>query len=130
MPISDEPKDPIALLVQAVVALPAEDRNAVLAWLLRSDPRRLAAAAGQIGYVPFQAPALPSPGPTTVTKIIAAQAPERRLQPGGQQVVPVRFPAQQHAALRDWCTEHGFSMATVIRGLVARFLESQVPPQN
>ena len=45
--------------------------------------------------------------------------------PAGQQMVPVRFPAEQHAQLREWCAGHGFSMATVIRGLVARFLEGQ-----
>ena len=42
-------------------------------------------------------------------------------------MVPVRFSTDQHAQLREWCAEHGFSMATVIRGLVARFLESQLP---
>jgi hypothetical protein len=54
-----------------------------------------------------------------------AGAPMRAAGATGQQVVPVRFPAEQHAQLREWCAEHGFSMATVIRGLVARFLESQ-----
>jgi hypothetical protein len=48
----------------------------------------------------------------------------------GQQMVPVRFSTEQHAQLRTWCTEHGFSMATVIRGLVARFLEGQLPARN
>jgi hypothetical protein len=42
-------------------------------------------------------------------------------------MVPVRFSSEQHAQLRQWCSEHGFSMATVIRGLVARFLEGQHP---
>jgi len=52
-------------------------------------------------------------------------------QPGAaQQMVPVRFPADQHAKLRDWCAEHGFSMATVIRGLVAKFLDDQLPQHN
>ena len=51
-----------------------------------------------------------------------------RGQPGSaQQMVPVRFSADQHARLRAWCGEHGFSMATVIRGLVDRFLDSQQP---
>jgi hypothetical protein len=48
-------------------------------------------------------------------------------QASGQQIVPVRFSSEQHAQLRQWCSEHGFSMATVIRGLVARFLEGQLP---
>ncbi len=47
-----------------------------------------------------------------------------------QQMVPVRFSAEQHARLRTWCGEHGFSMATVIRGLVDRFLESQQPERG
>jgi hypothetical protein len=45
-------------------------------------------------------------------------------------MVPVRFPADQHARLREWCAQHGFSMATVIRGLVAKFLEDQRPEHN
>jgi hypothetical protein len=45
-------------------------------------------------------------------------------------VVPVRFPADQHAKLRDWCSQHGFSMATVIRGLVGKFLEEQLAEHN
>jgi hypothetical protein len=48
-------------------------------------------------------------------------------QASGQQMVPVRFSSEQHTQLRQWCSEHGFSMATVIRGLVARFLEGQLP---
>ncbi len=47
-----------------------------------------------------------------------------------QQMVPVRFSADQHARLRAWCGEHGFSMATVIRGLVDHFLESQRPERG
>jgi hypothetical protein len=45
-------------------------------------------------------------------------------------VVPVRFPTDQHAQLHEWCTQHGFSMATVIRGLVGKFLEDQLPEHN
>jgi hypothetical protein len=41
------------------------------------------------------------------------------------QVVTIRLPSTRHAALRDWCAEHGFSMAAVVRGLVERFLEEQ-----
>lgn len=132
MPESDDEKDPVAMLVQAVAALPPDDRDAVLVWLLRSDPRRMSAAvAGQTGFVRLRSAHLGAVESATVSDVIAAQAAEtRRSQPSVQQVVPVRFPAQQHAELRDWCTAHGFSMATVIRGLVARFLESQAPAQN
>src|SRR5581483_6861903 len=44
---------------------------------------------------------------------------------GDHQVVPVRLPAELHAQLRDWCAEHGFAMATVIRGLLSKFLAAQ-----
>jgi hypothetical protein len=61
-----------------------------------------------------------------VTIVSGTQLP----QASGQQMVPVRFSSQQHAQLRQWCGEHGFSMATVIRGLVSRFLEGQLPGQG
>jgi hypothetical protein len=47
---------------------------------------------------------------------------------GEHQTFPVRLPEEQHAALKAWCTEHGFSMATVVRGLVENFLRAQGPP--
>lgn len=119
--------DPAALLVQAVGTLPAEDRDAVLAWLLRSNPQGIGIAAlGQSGLGGLRERRLGMVG-----DFIAAQAPAAgRPQAGAQQVVPVRFSAEQHAQLRGWCAEHGFSMATVIRGLVARFLELQLPERN
>jgi hypothetical protein len=126
--VSEDEKDPLALLVQAVGRLQPEDRDVVLAWLLRRDMRRIRGAAlGQ--------PGLAHQGREVqlgvVGEFITAQAPgPGRPQPGAQQVVPVRFPAEQHAQLREWCAEHGFSMATVIRGLVARFLEMQLPERN
>ena len=40
-----------------------------------------------------------------------------------QQMVPVRLSEAQHRRLKDWCGEHGFSMAVVIRGLIDRFLD-------
>jgi hypothetical protein len=60
-------------------------------------------------------------------------APQRRqsalsgLLPAGEdsQLVTIRLPAESHAKLRTWCTEHGFTMAAVVRGLVERFLEDQ-----
>lgn len=46
---------------------------------------------------------------------------------GEHQTFPVRLPEESHAALKAWCGEHGFSMATVVRGLVENFLETQGP---
>lgn len=41
----------------------------------------------------------------------------------GHQMVPVRLSEAQHRRLKDWCAEHNFPMAVVIRGLVERFLD-------
>ncbi len=50
-------------------------------------------------------------------------------QPGGpgpdHQTIPVRLSEPQYRLLKEWCGEHGFSMAVVVRGLVERFLEEQ-----
>jgi hypothetical protein len=104
------------LLVRALGTLPADERDQVYVWLLSrgmSAPYGAAQLPGRMREVSAQLLSLQNvggPGPQI-----------------GQQVVPVRFSADQHAQLRTWCAEHGFSMATVIRGLVARFLEGQLP---
>ena len=117
--------DPASLLVRALNALPPDDRDRVYGWLLRRE------------FGPAQRPGRqPAPWPRSAALSGLEQSLEHADASGmlrsamsatGQQVVPVRFPAEQHAQLRDWCTGHGFSMATVIRGLVARFLEGQLP---
>jgi hypothetical protein len=119
--------DPVRLLVSAVGQLPAEQRDLVLTWLLRQRPsltRPWTLGAGSGSGSGVDAPELQA-----LRRVVAGQ-PLRGMAPTAQQVVPVRFPTQQHAQLREWCAEHGFSMATVIRGLVARFLEGQLPEHN
>ncbi len=127
--MSEDEKDPAALLVQAVGTLPPEDRDAVLVWLLRRDARRFFNIAGAMSQ-PGLAGELASQTRLVADFLTAQAAASARSPHGAQQVVPVRFPTQQHAQLREWCAEHGFSMATVIRGLVARFLEIQLPERN
>lgn len=110
-------RDAIRLLVKAVGMLPDAERDEVYTWLLS---RGLTSAYGTSH--------LPARLRDVSSQILSLQAAAG--QPGPQQVVPVRFAAEQHAQLRAWCTEHGFSMATVVRGLVARFLEGQLPARN
>jgi hypothetical protein len=43
----------------------------------------------------------------------------------GNQLVTVRLPAPQHERLRDWCADHNFTQAAVVRGLIERFLDDQ-----
>ena len=130
--------DPVELLVRAVSQLDPADRDRVFAWLLRRDAGSLAAA----GAPPAAAPPPAAPDPATrrralwlaqeVQSVRALNQADiafgqRASSSVAQQMVPVRFSTDQHAQLREWCAEHGFSMATVIRGLVARFLEGQLP---
>lgn len=115
------PTGTVSLLVKALGMLPDTERDQVYVWLLG---RSMAGAygpgqlPGRLREVSDQLLALQSAGGAPGSQQI------------GQQIVPVRFAADQHAQLRAWCAEHGFSMATVIRGLVARFLEGQLPARN
>lgn len=127
--VRGEQDDPVALLVRAVNQLPAGDRDQVFAWLLRVGWRH---------YSPSTAVAMPWTGGrgdrAAMFRIFqeakSSGATSTAGAAPGQQVVPVRFPAEQHAKLREWCSQHGFSMATVIRGLVGKFLEEQIPQHN
>jgi len=124
-PGPDPRKDPVQVLVSAMRALPDADRDLVYAWLLRR------------GFGLEEAGVLAVPGRPRRMSVTALLGPDLELatraplaQASGQQMVPVRFSSEQHAQLRQWCSEHGFSMATVIRGLVSRFLEVQLPGQG
>jgi hypothetical protein len=130
--------DAVELLVRAVGQLDTADRDRVFAWLLRRDAGALAAAASAAQAGPAAAApevAIPRRAMWLTSESQSVRALSqadialgmRPSPPGGQQMVPVRFSTDQHAQLREWCAEHGFSMATVIRGLVARFLEGQLP---
>ena len=123
--------DASRILVRALAQLPAEDRDKVYTWLLgtslRMQPEVLEPVARRVRW----AVAAES---GTVTQQDFGQAGKELVRDlfrgsagSAQQMVPVRFSTDQHARLRAWCSEHGFSMATVIRGLVDRFLDSQQP---
>jgi hypothetical protein len=124
--------DAAGLLVQALAQLPAADRDRVYTWLLGTSLQLQGGVAGSLsGQITRVARAMRVDVPADRQQDFAEAEAEvvRGLfrSPGAQaqQMVPVRFSAEQHARLRAWCTEHGFSMATVIRGLVDRFLDGQ-----
>src|SRR5690348_13241504 len=98
---------PLEKLVQVLETLSPEDRRELTTWLLgRTVPLR--ASSWMVGQ------------PDTLTGLTGT------LPAGeGSQLVTIRLNAERHAELRDWCTEHGFTMAAVVRGLVERFLEEQ-----
>lgn len=131
-----EAEQNLRLLVQAVGLLPEPDREHLYVWLLnmaaRVDvppgsviPGAPAAAARRLKWATQAARTTPArSSPSEVFESLQL-AGFRGSSGAAQQMVPVRFSAEQHARLRAWCSEHGFSMATVIRGLVDRFLDSQ-----
>ena len=132
-PADAEAIDASRLLVQAVGQLPAADRDRVYAWLLRTGLRPSPAGvpgplarrvSWELGRQSRTSTQNQEWGAAVVAELVRGSSSP------AQQMVPVRFSANQHARLRAWCTEHGFSMATVIRGLVDRFLESQQPERG
>jgi hypothetical protein len=116
-------------LVELLETLPTDDRREITAWLLglARGPAALSLGppltvtwTGESTALPVRAPS-PSPVPRLAPLGSALSAGEE------SQLVTIRLPAERHTQLRTWCAEHGFTMASVVRGLVERFLEQQSP---
>ena len=113
-------RGPAEHLAALLETLPPDARQQVTAWLLAMVRPPVAA------QFPYPLPWPPATGSDLVNDRID-QPPVQRLAAtlpaGDSQLVTIRLPADRHAALRAWCAEHGFTMASVVRGLVERFLE-------
>jgi hypothetical protein len=115
------------LMLKALRSLPPEEQDAVLEAML--EPK--------LAPWPEPAPArLPSPDPLSSGSLVHrlyGQDPRLEVthpplgpETGGPwQSVPVRLSTDQHERLKQWCQANGFTMAVVLRGLVARFLDDQ-----
>jgi hypothetical protein len=106
--------EPAKRLAELLETLPAEERKVITAWLLERRPLGMAALMSTIGHSGRGEPG------ERLSRLTGAL-------PVGEdsQLVTIRLPAERHAQLRDWCAEHEFTMAAVVRGLVERFLEQQ-----
>jgi hypothetical protein len=107
---------PAHQLTALLETLPASERQEITAWLLtrQSDPSTEPSWAGLLPIT--------VPHPLRWTSALAS---------GEQtQLVTIRLPAERHAELRQWCADHGFTMAAVVRGLVDRFIDQQRQPTN
>jgi hypothetical protein len=117
------------LMLKAIRSLPQEEQDALLEAML--EPAR---------FLPFPPPgAAPLPSldlpPGATIRQVHEHAPrlgfEVNMPPlgpetgGPWQSVPVRLSTDQHERLKQWCQANGFTMAVVLRGLVARFLDEQ-----
>jgi hypothetical protein len=122
--VSKESVDgPEQLLAQALESLSSQERQRVTAYLLARTHRSVYS-----GWYERSAMlrALPSGAVDFPELYQALSGGGGGLNVGeGHQVVPVRLPSELHGRLRTWSSEHGFSMATVVRGLVSRFLDGQ-----
>ena len=105
------------LLAKALENLTSEERQQVTAWFLTRSTA--SPFYGRQSHQELLHTLVP--GPESFRELYG------RGSTRGQQIVPIRLPAELHSRLRLWSTEHGFSMATVIRGLVGRFLDGQAP---
>jgi hypothetical protein len=103
-------EDPELKLAKLLDLAPPEDRHAITVWLLQGS----AAAIGRRSWMIKQF-TLGAPGKLP------------GVLPSGEesQLITVRLPQEQHTQLRAWCSEHNFTMAAVIRGLLERFLEEE-----
>lgn len=107
--------DPGERLAALLETLPADERQAIVVWLLGRGHTH----PGGLGGLSWHGGAPESRLRRLATGLAAGEE---------SQLVTIRLPAERHAELREWCTEHSFTMAAVVRGLIERFLEQQRPP--
>lgn len=119
MTSSPAPAERLAALLET---LPSAERQEITAWLLAGN------------RCPATPPAASSgPGRHAVAEQVtsdAMAASEERvtsaLVAGEEtQLITIRIPAERHSQLRQWCSDQGFTMAAVVRGLVERFIDQQ-----
>jgi hypothetical protein len=122
------------LMLKAVRSLPPEEQDALLEALL--EPRLASWPAPAVTESGPAAPGLPTGevfhGPIPPQRVygpergVGVTLPPLGPETGGPwQSVPVRLSTDQHERLKQWCQANGFTMAVVLRGLVARFLDDQ-----
>jgi hypothetical protein len=114
------------LLAKAVRGLPQDEQDKVLEELLEARFPTGGGAEQPSGPVPAGLQQL-------LPSRLSLGLSEPRLEllkgaPGEREpltMVPARLSTEQHERLKQWCQSNGFTMAVVLRGLVARFLDEQ-----
>jgi hypothetical protein len=106
------------LLLKAVRSLAEREQDQVLVALFRCVPEGTE-------FAPPGTFTRRLPGPSMPADIVFAHGTPPNEMTGPVAMFPVRLPPELHERLRRWSTEAGFSMASVVRGLVERFLDEQ-----
>lgn len=122
---SKRPSSITRLLFKAVKGLPEEEQRAVFEYFFERGigipqppffGQLIHEGAEHRGTVERRAWHEPS----ALATLFTAQKPM-----GPEQImIPVRLSEAQHRRLKQWCAEHNFPMAVVVRGLIDRFLDS------
>lgn len=122
---SKTPTNITRLLFKAVNGLPEEEQRAVFEYFFERGigiPQQ--PLLGQFIHEGAELRAAVARSalhePSTLATLFTAQKP---IGPD-QIMIPVRLSQAQHRRLKQWCAEHNFPMAVVVRGLVDRFLNS------
>lgn len=110
-----------AKLARLLETLEPADRQEIVGWLLGSRWPQAQARWAHMSATASVAPA-EEVGALHARRQIAGWLPAGE----ASQLVTVRLPSDQHERLRTWCGEHNFTMAAVLRGLIDRFLATQV----
>lgn len=113
---------PADKLVELLETLPPATRQEITVWLLgRTGPLDRTAFLSSPELRGRTLTGVPGLHPVATHGALGGSLPAGE----ESQLVTFRLPAERHAELRTWCTEHGFTMAAVVRGLIERFLEEQ-----
>ena len=105
------------LLLKAVRSLPQREQDQVLVALFRCVPEGTE-------FAPPGTFTRRLPGPSMPADVVFSHGTPIEMT-GPVAMLPVRLPPELHERLRRWSTEAGFSMASVVRGLIERFLDEQ-----
>ena len=117
---SKEEPEPAEKLASLLETLEPDDRKEITAWLLGRGTPGLASHLSRDAVLGLQRSLRASirddllAGRDVATGLVSGE---------NSQLVTVRLPTAQHERLRDWCNDHNFTMAAVVRGLIERFLD-------
>jgi hypothetical protein len=119
------------LLLKAIRGMPDEEQDKVLEELLeaRFGAGQVAQGVAGLAELPREVVAgLPDLLPSRLSMGVEPRMELLKGTPGAGEtltMVPARLSSEQHERLKQWCQANGFTMAVVLRGLVARFLDEQ-----
>ena len=105
------------LPLKAVRSLPQREQDQVLVALFRCVPEGTE-------FAPPGTFTRRLPGPSMPADVVFSHGTPP-IEEGPTSMLPVRLPPELHERLRRWSTEARFSMASIVRGLIERFLDEQ-----